>query len=280
MRIRPARPLPLALEQDRGAKKGGKDGGKEKTKAKTGKRKVKPPATRARARTIDPTRWGSVHLKGIFMGGEAGISQAPVISAAEPTEDQVMTDGGEESSDTLEEDEADDNDAPASAAAARDISPNVSSAKRPSPSLAGPQKSTIAKTSALAPSIAQEKTQTLSFLNSLFGNANAEGADWGGRESVAGSDADAHESTDEGDEAREDRVPEVTASMADAAMEGDEETESQDDTEDDDEDDEVSKEQESALPTPPVPAAAPTRSNKLKDLFKPQENEGTPSLPT
>ena len=39
----------------------------ELPREKKRKKRIKPPVTRARRRTIDPTMWGSVHLKGMFL---------------------------------------------------------------------------------------------------------------------------------------------------------------------------------------------------------------------
>ena len=66
VRMRPERPLMpqtrSVLGRDTKRKVGGKEtGGKEK------KMRVKEPDTRARRRTIDPTKWDSVHLKGMFL---------------------------------------------------------------------------------------------------------------------------------------------------------------------------------------------------------------------
>ncbi len=69
VRIRPEHPLGEPLEVKKVKRKlkddgKGDDKGEEKKKRK---KREKQPDTRARRKTIDPTRWGSVHLKGMFL---------------------------------------------------------------------------------------------------------------------------------------------------------------------------------------------------------------------
>ncbi|KAI9440989.1 hypothetical protein H4582DRAFT_1940792 [Lactarius indigo] len=61
MRMRPARPLDPPLRSKN------LDKGKGKGKAK--KPRARAPPTRARRQTIDPLRWGSTHLSGLFLDG-------------------------------------------------------------------------------------------------------------------------------------------------------------------------------------------------------------------
>jgi hypothetical protein len=64
VRIRPARPLPPPLLSSAPKKaSSSRDSKKETTKPK----KRRDPDSRSRRRTIDMTRWGSVHLKVIFL---------------------------------------------------------------------------------------------------------------------------------------------------------------------------------------------------------------------
>src|SRR6267154_2127465 len=66
LRMRPERPLPPqagpAFQRRTLVKAARKDG-----KEKATKKRAREPATRARRRTIDPTKWDSVHLKGMFL---------------------------------------------------------------------------------------------------------------------------------------------------------------------------------------------------------------------
>ncbi|KAI9448860.1 hypothetical protein BJY52DRAFT_1428421 [Lactarius psammicola] len=64
MRMRPARALDPPLHTLRA-----KDPAKGKGKAKKKERRARAPPTRARRQTIDPLRWGSTHLSGIFLDG-------------------------------------------------------------------------------------------------------------------------------------------------------------------------------------------------------------------
>ncbi|KAH9040313.1 hypothetical protein EDB83DRAFT_2524312 [Lactarius deliciosus] len=64
MRMRPARPLDPPLRAKHPDKTKGKG-----IRAK--KVRVRPPPTRARRQTIDPLRWGSTHLSGLFLDGGA-----------------------------------------------------------------------------------------------------------------------------------------------------------------------------------------------------------------
>ncbi|KAH9166654.1 hypothetical protein EDB89DRAFT_2075593 [Lactarius sanguifluus] len=61
MRMRPARPLDPPLRA--------KNPDKAKGIGKAKKGRVHPPPTRARRQTIDPLRWGSTHLSGLFLDG-------------------------------------------------------------------------------------------------------------------------------------------------------------------------------------------------------------------
>ncbi|KAH7910241.1 hypothetical protein BJ138DRAFT_1009253 [Hygrophoropsis aurantiaca] len=92
LRMRPARPLEPQIAVTRGIKKAGPNG-KEKRK------RVKAPATRARRRTIDPTKWDSVHLKGMFLDADG------VIIPREEVRQEAVRDGSiSESEDSSSED--------------------------------------------------------------------------------------------------------------------------------------------------------------------------------
>ena len=72
MRMRPARPLDPPLDPLR--TKNVDKVSKIKTKKK---KRARPPPTRARRQTIDPLRWGSTHLSGIFLDGNANAPPPP-----------------------------------------------------------------------------------------------------------------------------------------------------------------------------------------------------------
>ena len=71
-RMRPAHPLdpPLDPLRTKNVEKGSK-------MKKTKKKRARPPPTRARRQTIDPLRWGSTHLSGIFLDGIANPPPPP-----------------------------------------------------------------------------------------------------------------------------------------------------------------------------------------------------------
>ncbi|KAJ6546408.1 hypothetical protein DFH09DRAFT_927192 [Mycena vulgaris] len=183
VRIRPARPLPPPLTSSlpktfSGSKE--KDAKKEATKPK----KRRDPDSRSRRRTIDMMRWGSVHLKGIFLE-DAGQSIGDV------SQDEVQ--------EIVEANQSDTSDEPDDAAIGR---LSVSIDAEPAAPVVKPT-ATVAVPPVVAPhpapssdqtaqrdvDLAKEKTQSLSLLNSLFGARDGE---WGGRESV-GSDVDEEE---------------------------------------------------------------------------------------
>lgn len=74
VKLRPERPLPIIQEAKVRVKQakvlGGKNVDPEKKKKK---KRITDPDSRARRRTIDMTKWGSTHLKGIFLENEAHL---------------------------------------------------------------------------------------------------------------------------------------------------------------------------------------------------------------
>ncbi|KAI0705020.1 hypothetical protein C8T65DRAFT_578067 [Cerioporus squamosus] len=239
MRMRPAHPLPEPLDAIKPSKEKTKGGVKSKTRTR------EPPA-RARRKTIDPTKWGSQHLKGIFLENAAVTYPAP--SRREPTPPPVDDESSESESDS-------------------EPSAGESDSER-TPSLPPPASATIKtapvrpwtppKTVPLSPvdrALAEEKNQSLGLLQSLFGDKD----EWGGAESV-GSDVE--------EEIEQERQP--LARVTDA-----------DDVEDAMDVDEQQSEHE---PQPSVPATQETGSApegtkaKLKDLFAPREEDAGFSL--
>lgn len=65
MRMRPSHPLPASLDAAKPEK--------AKSNPSKDRKRTREPPTRARRKTIDPTRWGSQHLKGIFLENAAVI---------------------------------------------------------------------------------------------------------------------------------------------------------------------------------------------------------------
>ncbi|KAG2133535.1 uncharacterized protein EDB93DRAFT_883159 [Suillus bovinus] len=164
MRMRPDKPLEPPRVLTSAGKKYDKDG-----KLVTGKRKkrVKLPLARARRRTIDPTRWDSTHLKGIWLDAEVAGPVDLAQHASGPVVPRKRRDEAAENDD----DEQDTKSAPSS--------PLPSPELAPFPIARSPV--TEAATGAI-PSLTQEKLTSLAFLRSLFGDGD-EG--WGGQESLS-----------------------------------------------------------------------------------------------
>lgn len=173
LKMRPPRPLPRVEDS--------KSTAISKTTVKKKRKRERPAETRARRRTIDMTKWGSTHLKGILLAAEPVpfTSQPP----PRPSEPEVT--------------------------AKPQINlispPNTLPLKAAASSIP-----TTASTEAI--NLAEEKDQALNFLSSLFGNDESE---WTGKESLD-SDMEVNESLiQEGDgegEVTYDIVPQAQAS--------------------------------------------------------------------
>ena len=288
IKMRPERPLPLpqVLEVSKSKearKKKHENNGKDEKKRK---RREKVPDTKARRRTIDMMRWGSVHLKGMFMdldvrGRAKGLGEEAVEHSAE-------NDGGE----TSEEEE----DAGDSVVDPTDMKEKKSEAMPdPSPYPTLPAATAAAvppeqiKTNPFTPStpsittslpddntdINLEKTKSLHLLQSLFGGEHD--GEWRGRESV---DSD----VDEESIRRSERGMGVGGKgidldyevvPVDVDMGGNMVGEGAVDMEDDKREGEGGGAQVERQDVPKRPTAEKQRqSTKLKDLFAPREQEG------
>ncbi|KAJ7770644.1 hypothetical protein B0H16DRAFT_1410935 [Mycena metata] len=146
VRIRPERPLPPPLVSS-AIETGVKSNDSKKSK------KTRDPDSRARRRTIDMTRYGSVHL---------------TLENSRESVEQLSSDK------VIVADESHIDPSPASAASRPKSAPITASSSE------APQS---------AIDLAVEKSQSLTLLNSLFGARDGE---WAGRESV-GSDVDEEE---------------------------------------------------------------------------------------
>ncbi|KZT21154.1 hypothetical protein NEOLEDRAFT_1158301 [Neolentinus lepideus HHB14362 ss-1] len=258
VRMRPAHPLGPTVDAAKASKS--LNAGKGK-KEKRGKGRKKDPPGRARRRTIDMVRYGSVYLKGAWLGesgvvggtrGESEVS-GPMdeldlgSSEASDSEDE---EGGEESSGEDGE-ESEEEEAPL---------------PRPLSSVYDRPSSTPTVAPTTSDDLAQEKTTTLGLLQSLFGDKD----EWGGRASL--SDIETEDIR-------------VDASEKVEELAGDEEDEGEDaDMEDADEMEEqpvqvaeVVKKDEIA-PVKDTEKKSDRKSTKLKDLFAPREEEGGFSL--
>ncbi|KAG6889795.1 hypothetical protein C0992_004060 [Termitomyces sp. T32_za158] len=173
MRLRPLHPLPPTNEVKNGLSKG--KGGKVK-------RKVREPDTRARRRTIDMTRYGSVHLKGMFLDMEmmdVGKGRERKGLEVEAVGDEFH----ESDTETIQEEEEIE-------VAAKEVTEEAeksltSEVAKSVPPPAPPPLDNVPAVASFPDNntdIAAEKKQTLGFLASLFGDKDD--ADWVGRESV------------------------------------------------------------------------------------------------
>jgi len=184
MRMRPEKPLePPRVLTNAGSKKYDKDG-----KLVTGKRKkrVKLPPARARRRTIDPTRWDSSHLNGIWLDAEvagavdlAEHPSGPVIPRKRRAEAVENSDNEQDTESAHSNDEDDDHKSSSLPVPKSTVSPLPLPELSPFPTACSPVNE--AATEAI-PSLTQEKLTSLAFLRSLFGDGD-EG--WGGQESLS-----------------------------------------------------------------------------------------------
>jgi len=167
MRVRPARPLgpPLDSSKTQTLSKGQGKARKKRTPA--------VPPTRARRQTIDPLRWGSMHLSGVFLSGKHG-ELSPALGAS----GEGNSSGGANGETTeVEEVEQILN---ASQSPADDTSDMAPRADLSAPRAALPRSNSIS-TDLGSTDLVEEKLRTLQLLNSMFGEANE---DWGGAESL------------------------------------------------------------------------------------------------
>ena len=292
LKMRPTHPLPEIQEPKvpKAKKMTAVDGEKKK------KKRLKDPDTRARRRAIDMTKWGSTHLKGVLLDLEVPIG----TKKKEPQPlcgDESDSDSEGESSDN----EVDPTPPPADAFSGLSISrpiPNLPPPTRqvltpvpvvpavsPTPSqnripgLAG-----LSSISQSAPhqdsntDIQQEKAQTLSLLNTIFGGDDVE--DWIGEESV-GSDIDVDELT-KGDVmlVDDDAGFEVVPCSVPAKNPSRQPQHHKETTEDEAEEveaelaEEIEVEVATEAGTAKDSPSKPTQRSKLKDLFAPREEEG------
>ncbi|KAI0343327.1 hypothetical protein BDW22DRAFT_1329179 [Trametopsis cervina] len=283
IRMRPGHPLPEPLvttkveKVKKGDKKDKKDG-----KASVKKKRAKDPPVRARRRTIDPLKWGSTQLKGMFLEN-SGASLLDVPRYAEPLA-QEAEDGSDEDSDE-EMDGGDEDKGNADRKSRTDGDEEHDTVlldQTPQPAVEAPRPSTAPSSAALqskqpvnavTSELVQEKNAALGLLQSLFGGRGDD--EWVGRESVD-SDVEVEEQMR--------AVPQVSSASAafvddveEVPMDVDATRGADTDKEDEPESAETSSEDTSDTsdeePTPEV--QKPMQPNKLKDLFAPQdENAG------
>lgn len=269
VRIRPLHPLPTPLSTSVPKKKS-KDKDTD-TAGKPKSKKRRDPDARARRRTIDMTRWGSVHLSGVFLE-DAGLDAGQISQDLDEVQEMVEAGSSDDSG----------SDDGAVAPPAVGVVPEMPApVVKPTAAVAVPapipvSKPSIAVASQTAPKmvsdqppqsdivdLAKEKNQSLSLLKSLF---EARGGEWGSRESV-GSDVDEEELLKIGgemalDEDDPDGIEFVPMDVDDVRT------------------------PQPAPPSPKIPdvapraspppktTKAPTQATKLKDLFVSREEDG------
>ncbi|TFY51216.1 hypothetical protein EVG20_g11106 [Dentipellis fragilis] len=253
IRMRPAHPLDPVVVKEKVVKKD-RDG-----KVVKERNRKKEPPTRARVRTIDPVKWGSTHLKGVFL--EGGLPVPAAVQEVEveqvETDTTIESDSEEEGEDVVEEAVVKQKTPPAPA-------PKIAT-KPPQPPPASARESAPTQTAA---KLAAEKVKSLSLLKSMFGDSEE---DWGGSESV---DSD----VDMDDVAPHDREELMAVDHSPAAADTTvvEQPPSEPEPEEAEEaaaDAEL--EPQSSAETEKHPS---TQMTKLKDLFAPREDEAGFSL--
>jgi hypothetical protein len=240
------------------------------------------------------TRWGSTLVKGMYLEN--------VVSDALSLQTQAMNLGDERGSvdDSSADEEADENDDLAEddlpddeddlfARADQDRSPVPASPVVP------PPKSVSLPTSTRTPiatsgdgTLREETRQTLSFIQSLFGDPTAAEQDWGGAESV--DEDEAHSRPMPSIAMDTDEVEEVPATnsriVADTVADEDEEPVNGEEQVEEDEDETMEEDAEDESSEADTSTSAPAQeivppistATKLKDLFAPREEEGWSSV--
>lgn len=250
MRMRPARPIGLPLDVLKAQNQtlafksqGGKEGRKRRRTV------ASMPPTRARRLTIDPLRWGSTHISGVFLEGERALT-SPALDAGGETSGKIgvssEVEGDEEVEKILDASQspADDNDEPSAPPRSSSIPVDITNTD-----------------------LAAENATALRLLHSMFGEADE---DWGGAEDVdsdmereaataANAAPHASQSSSLHDTADFEVVP--AAQRASKKLSIDQRQAAQTTT------------ATAAAPRNPDPVQPPT-ATKLKDLFAPREEEG------
>ena len=177
IRMRPDHPLPEPIQSPSSSSQKGK----QKTRTKT---RTKLPPTRARRRTIDPTKWGSVHLKGVFLQNMtiASDTNHPKVLAEKSIQDDVVQ-GSED-----DESETGDNEGEQKLVSSKPVPTPATRRRAAVPDgFTADQTQPIATLSALQAQrldqqtdLIEEKNASLGLLRSLFGDQE----DWGGEESL------------------------------------------------------------------------------------------------
>ena len=234
----------------------GKDGKKKR-------KREKPKLVRARRRTIDPTKWDSQHLKGVFLDSIVVADDDDHLPVTAPS--QPHASGDQEESDLSSSEEGGDESDCSKPGHIAEGSPATSE------SADGP--GYIARTNRDAVDAEhdfnQEKLCTLSLLDSIFGGLEGD-QEWGGREALD-SDVDMPEIPPVQTSPSSEPSPPKEAFEEPGLIPAAKEVQGDSGSED-----------SSAGTSTPVPEHTPVSvvtqnanmKAKLKDLFAPQEEQG------
>ncbi|KAI0262370.1 hypothetical protein BC834DRAFT_845144 [Gloeopeniophorella convolvens] len=252
VRMRPAHPLDPPLDAVANVKNLGKGTGKEKKR-----KRARDPPTRARRQTIDPLRWGSTHIKGVFL--ESAQTSLPTSTGVR----NATVDSSEDKADEVVEYILDVDEDETYNIGSPDPAPHPRS---PSPHRAVSSLTAATLGATEGADLAAETSKTLDLLNSMFGEV---AENWGGAENVdSDAEKDTHRAQTYSPTHRSDDAMDIEIVPAErfSSQHGDKR-------------DLASGQVESAAlqksePVPPPPA----QPVKLKDLFAPREEEAGFSL--
>ena len=266
MRMRPGKPLPptSAVASSTTGKK------VERKKRKVEKAKL----VRARRRTIDPTRWDSQHLKGVFLDSVVVADDGdnlPVTTPSRPrtSDDQEEFEVSSDEDEDEEEGEESDSSEPDTAT---EESPTIPGNTGQSPSAAHKEQDTVDTDH----DFNQEKLCALSLLDSMFGGLEGD-EEWGGKEAL---DSD----IDMPGLPPVQKSPSPGLSPSQVIQKGSDIIpvfeEAQDDSESEQSSVGASTSEPERTPAPKSLQDADTTKAKLRDLFAPQEEQGAVDLRT
>ena len=252
VRMRPGKPLPLASSVTPSTS--------EKKDEKKKRKREKPKLVRARRRTIDPTKWDSQHLKGAFLDSIVVADQGDNFPVATSSRPNAADDREEVDLSSDEEDEGDESHP-------SEPDPVVEGSST-APALAQMQCDTVDTDH----DFNQEKLHALSLLDSMFGGLEGD-QEWGGKEALD-SDVPMPELSPV------QTPPSPQPSSSKEVFKGPDLKPAVKEAQTDSESEESSTDAHTPAPERPPASTivqnANTTKTKLKDLFAPQEEQGTP----
>lgn len=271
MRMRPLRPLTPPIIS------GAQKIAAQKAKKRTGKKKGLL-LVRARRRRIDPEEWGSEYLKGVMLENGSGVI-LPEREKGEITRQDVQTVIGIEQPPTTSTIAPEVH--PLQISPSPESPPSTTSPNTSHVVLITPQKDPVSTKSATQIDLAQEAARSLSMITSLFGSAATHDGDkdddWGGAESLSDFEAEVDSS------ARDTRQPgyldeDIEYVAREAPLKAHKAIEKHADISDKDVEEEVDANKlskpEKTESGDQMPAKV--QMTKLKDMFAPRAEDGTP----